>query len=195
MTHQEQRRIVDFAHRHGLMVASHELYPAATYGVDAIEHMGTRDRMQFSDRISMYNRAYDDVVKLMKLSGIYISPTSGGRLPGTSFTYEMRTLSGLLDMPQVKAFPPRYVAAYKRAMGYFEKQHGDRAAEAAHDEMATLKKRFSDAGIVIGAGTDGGPVDDGFGEIAEVMHFAEAYGAEKALRSATIDFVVHHPGR
>jgi Tol biopolymer transport system component/imidazolonepropionase-like amidohydrolase len=186
MTHEVQRRIVDFAHRHGLMVASHELYPAATYGVDAIEHMGTRDRMQFSDRISMHNRAYDDVVKLLSLSGMYISPTSGGRLPGTSFTYEMRKLPGLLDLPQLKAFPPRYIAAYKRAMGYFEKVHGDRAVEAAHDEQATLKK-FSDAGIVIGAGTDGGTVSYGFGEIGEIMHFAEAYGAEKALRSATIE--------
>lgn len=186
MTHEVQRRIVDFAHRHGLMVASHELYPAATYGVDAIEHMGTRDRMQFPDRISMRNRAYDDVVKLQSLSGMYISPTSGGRLPGTSFTYEMRKLPGLLELPQLKAFPPRYIAAYKRAMTYFEKFHGDRAAEAARDDMATLKK-FSDAGVTIGAGTDGGTVSYGFGEIAEIMHFAEAFGPEKALRSATIE--------
>lgn len=186
MTHEVQRRIVDFAHGNGLMVASHELYPAATFGVDAIEHMGTRDRMQFADRISMRNRAYDDVVKLLASSGMYISPTSGGRLPGTSFTYQMRKLPGLLDLPQLKAFPTRYIAAYKRAMGYFEKTHGDRAVEAAHDELATLKK-FSAAGIVIGAGTDGGTVSYGFGEIAEIMHFAEAYGAEKALRSATIE--------
>lgn len=186
MTHEVQRRIVDFAHRNGLMVASHELYPAATFGVDAIEHMGTRDRMQFADRISMHNRAYEDVMQLMASSGMYISPTSGGRLPGTSFTYQMRKLPGLLDLPQVKAFPPRYIAAYKRAMGYFEKAHGDRAAEAARDELATLKT-FSDRGVVIGAGTDGGTVSYGFGEVAEIMHFAEAFGAEKALRSATIE--------
>ncbi|MGH6782978.1 MAG: amidohydrolase family protein, partial [Sphingomonadaceae bacterium] len=186
MTHQVQRRITDFAHRNGLMVASHELYPAANYGVDAIEHLGTRDRMQYSDRISFKRRVYEDVLKLMASSGMYISPTSGGRLPGTSFTYQMRHLPGLMELPQVKAFPPRYLRALLRANGYFEKQYGDRAEAMAREELTSLKK-YSDAGIVIGAGTDGGTVSYGFGEIMEIMHFADAFGTYKALQSGTIE--------
>ncbi len=186
MTHQVQRRIVDFAHRNGLMVASHELYPAATYGVDAIEHMGTRDRMQIADRISLKRNLYDDALKLMSASGMYISPTSGGRLPGASFTYQVRKVGGLMDLPQIRAYPERYRTALQRANGYFDKLYGTRADLMARNDLNSLKK-YSDAGVVIGAGTDGGTVSYGLGQILEVMHLAEAYGTVKALQSSTIE--------
>lgn len=186
MDHEVQRRIVDFAHGHGLMVASHELYPAATYGVDAVEHLGTRDRMDLSDRVSTQRRVYDDVVQLMARSGMYISPTSAGRAPQATYLAQMDRHPGILELPQVKAFAPRYAAAHAEMTTYMRRLFGDSVEARRRDELASLAA-MSKAGVVIGAGTDGGTVQDGYSVILEMIHFAEAFGAYRALRTGTID--------
>lgn len=186
MDHEVQKRIVDFAHGHGLMVASHELYPAATYGVDAIEHLGTRDRMEFSDRASIRRRSYDDVVQLLAHSGMYISPTAAGRAPGPSYLTQIDRHPGILSSPQFRAFAPKYQSAHADMMTFLRRTYGGRDEQQTRGEQASLAA-MSKADVLIGTGTDGGTVQTGFSVVMEAIHFAEAFGPYKALQSATID--------
>ena len=140
MDHQVQRRIVAFAHAHGLPVASHELYPAATYGTDAVEHLATRDRMEFSDRMSMNLIAYDDVIQLLARSGMAISPTSAGRAPQATHLAQMTRHPSILDLPQINAFAPRYKRAQARIMGYMRNLYGDSADRLTANELGSLAR-------------------------------------------------------
>jgi Tol biopolymer transport system component/imidazolonepropionase-like amidohydrolase len=186
MDHEVMKRIVEFAHAHGLPVASHEMYPAAVFGVDAIEHLGTRDRMEFSDRVSIKRRIYDDVVQILARSGMYISPTAAGRAPQATYMTEMDANPGILDLPQVKSFAPRYARAHASMMTYLRGLYGDRGAAREKDELASLA-RMKKAGVTFGAGTDGGQLQDGYSVILEMIHFAKAFGNYEALRTGTIE--------
>lgn len=186
MDHQVLKRIVDFAHAHGLPVASHELYPAAAFGVDAVEHLGTRDRMEFSDRLTLSRKLYDDVVQIQARSGMYLSPTTAGRAPQATYMTQMDKHPGIVDLPQVRAFAPRLGRAHEALMGYMHNLYGDRGPARERDELDSLAK-LKNAGVVIGVGTDGGTLQDGFSVILEMIHFAEAFGPYQALRAGTID--------
>jgi Tol biopolymer transport system component len=186
MDHEVQKRVVDFAHAHGLPVASHELYPAVTFGVDAVEHLGTRDRMEFSDRLTMNRTSYDDVIQLLARSGMAISPTSAGRAPEATHLAEMDRHPEILDLPQIKAYAPRYKRAHASLMTYMRGVYGDSASRLETNELGLLG-RMKRAGVLIGSGTDGGTLQDGYSVILELIHFAEAFGPYQALRSGTID--------
>jgi len=186
MDHEVQKRIVDFAHAHGLPVASHELYPAATFGVDAVEHLGTTDRMEFSDRITMNRKAYSDVVQLLARSGMAINPTSAGRAPQVTHLTQMSRHPSILDLPQINAYAPRYKRAQASVTNYMRNLYGDSAPKLEANELASLA-RMKRAGVLVGAGTDGGTLQDGYSVILEMIHFADAYGPYQALRSGTID--------
>ena len=47
-----QRRVIDEAHRMGLPVTSHEIYPAVAYGADGVEHIAGTSGRGFSPKIS-----------------------------------------------------------------------------------------------------------------------------------------------
>jgi imidazolonepropionase-like amidohydrolase len=61
----QQRRMVEFAHGHGLPVATHEVYPAAFVGVDGIEHTAGTSRRGYSPKIATLQRSYADVARLL----------------------------------------------------------------------------------------------------------------------------------
>ncbi len=182
-----QRRIVDFGHRHGLMVAGHKLYPAANYGIDAVEHFAARDRMDYFDRMSIKRIVYDDVLELMRHSGIYITPTSAGKAPGASYLVQMDRHPEIRLLPQVrKIFAPRYLKAHDAMVAYMRRLYDGVAQPLTANELASIRA-LKDSGTVIGAGSDGGTVSDGYSEILEMIHFADAIGPYAALRSGTID--------
>ena len=70
-----QRRIIERAHRAGLPVTSHELYPAVAYGADGVEHVRGTSRRGYSPKLSQLNRSYDDVAQLLIASGMTMTPT------------------------------------------------------------------------------------------------------------------------
>ncbi len=70
-----QRRAVRLAHDLGLRLTSHYLYPAATIGMDGMEHTGATNRLGYSQTVSRLGRAYDDVITLFTTSGMSITPT------------------------------------------------------------------------------------------------------------------------
>ncbi|MEV0679015.1 amidohydrolase family protein [Actinosynnema sp. NPDC050436] len=70
-----QRETVEAAHRGGLRLSSHYLYPAAALGMDGMEHVGATNRLGYSHTISRTGRAYQDVVELFVKSGMSVTPT------------------------------------------------------------------------------------------------------------------------
>ncbi|MFI9011588.1 amidohydrolase family protein [Actinosynnema sp. NPDC053489] len=70
-----QREAVRAAHRAGVPLTSHYLYPAAAVGMDGMEHVGATNRLGYSHTISRTGRAYQDVVELFLRSGMSVTPT------------------------------------------------------------------------------------------------------------------------
>ena len=80
-----QKLAIAEAHRLGIYVTSHELYPAVAYGIDGIEHVQGTSRRGYSPKLSDLRRSYDDVVELIARSGVFFTPTVliyGGLEPG-----------------------------------------------------------------------------------------------------------------
>ncbi len=74
---QLQKKAVEEAHREGLFVSSHEVYPAVAFGVDGIEHVRGTSRRGYSPKVTELGRSYRDVVELIAQSGVYFTPTLG----------------------------------------------------------------------------------------------------------------------
>lgn len=70
-----QRRVVAAAHRLGLPLSSHYLYPAERIGMDGMEHTGATNRLGYSHTVSRLGRSYGDAVTLFAESGMSITPT------------------------------------------------------------------------------------------------------------------------
>lgn len=70
-----QRRVVAAAHKAGLPLSSHYLYPAEHIGMDGMEHTGATNRLGYSHTVSRLGRAYADAVSLFVQSGMSITPT------------------------------------------------------------------------------------------------------------------------
>ena len=70
-----QQRVIEGAHRIGIPVSSHEIYPAAAFGVDSVEHLSATSRRGYSPKVSLLGRAYEDVIQIVARSGMTITPT------------------------------------------------------------------------------------------------------------------------
>ncbi|MEV0620113.1 amidohydrolase family protein [Nonomuraea sp. NPDC050404] len=70
-----QRQVIATAHRAGMWVTSHYLYPAARHGIDGMEHLGATSRLGYSQTVTRRGRAYQDVVALFGASGMSVTPT------------------------------------------------------------------------------------------------------------------------
>jgi Tol biopolymer transport system component/imidazolonepropionase-like amidohydrolase len=76
-----QKVFIAEAHKHGIAVSGHELYPAIANGVDQMEHTGATSRRGFSTKQSRTGKSYKDMVDMVADSGLIITPTLalGGR--------------------------------------------------------------------------------------------------------------------
>ncbi|WP_307867407.1 amidohydrolase family protein [Saccharothrix coeruleofusca] len=70
-----QRTTAEAAHRAGVPLSSHYLYPAANLGMDGMEHVGATNRLGYSHTVSRTGRSYQDAVELFVRSGMSITPT------------------------------------------------------------------------------------------------------------------------
>ena len=107
-----QRRVIDGAHRAGMPVTSHEIYPAVAFGADGVEHIRGTSRRGFSPKNSDLRRTYQDVIQLLTASGMTLTPTIG--IQGGN---QLLTLQGhpWLDDPRMRLFPAS-VSAGPRAL-------------------------------------------------------------------------------
>ena len=71
-----RQRLVEGAHRLGIPVSSHEIYPAARYGSDSVEHFdSTVAGRGYSTKLSAIHNVYDDVVQILSKSQMTLTPT------------------------------------------------------------------------------------------------------------------------
>lgn len=70
-----QQKVVRAAHGAGIPLSSHYLYPAASIGMDGMEHTGATNRLGYSHTVSRTARSYQDVIELFTKSGMSLTPT------------------------------------------------------------------------------------------------------------------------
>lgn len=176
-----QRDAIRRSHAMGAFVTSHELYPAARYGVDGVEHIKGTSRRGFSPKVTDLGRSYGDVRSLMSVSGIFFTPTLliyGGW--DLALAREPRLL---LDDPRILAFPP-WIAGRLRS--------GPAAAADVEERLELMRPMWETVAAVarsggrVIAGTDTPIIPYGLGLVIEVEQLSEAgLGPAAAIRSAT----------
>jgi Tol biopolymer transport system component len=150
-----QRKVVELAHRKGLPLSSHYLYPAVNVGMDGMEHVGATNRLGYSHTISRLGRAYQDVTGLFAASGMSVTPTLF--LAAVLYAED----KSLFEDPRTRALVPPWEYARLAA----------KVAEAAKDTPANELNRAAlpgwvgmllsihRAGGLVISGTDA-PLDD-----------------------------------
>jgi Tol biopolymer transport system component/imidazolonepropionase-like amidohydrolase len=179
MPDRQQRRVVEFAHAMGIPVTSHELLPAAAYGVDYVEHFTGTSRRGYATKISELGRSYEDVVEVLSRTGMGIVPTMV--VPGVVLTF--REQDDLYSTPQFNAFyGPPAKKNYQDFMGFFGP-----GSEAYVDAYGELLSRLIERGALVGVGTDSPYTPFGTGLHAELrLYQREGLAPYQILQAATL---------
>ena len=98
-----QKRIVDFAHSIGIPASSHEIYPAALDGIDAVEHTTGTSRRGYSPKMATLQRSYDDVTQIIAHAEMNFTPTLG--LSGAGLRQMIAEDSSLKSDPRLALYP------------------------------------------------------------------------------------------
>lgn len=179
---QAQRRVVGMAHRAGMPLSSHYLYPAERIGMDGMEHTGATNRLGYSHTVSRLGRAYADAVTLFVRSGMSLTPT----LFNSSAIYAQDR--SLVEDARTRTLFPAW--EYQR---YVEKADsaGTPAGEAAAALLAAnvdMVLRVHRGGGYVIAGTDA-PLDN----VAVSLHanlramVRHGFTPHEALTTATVN--------
>ena len=180
-----QKRVVEYAHAHGIAVTSHELYPAVSYGVDGVEHISGTSRRGYSPKVTALRHSYRDVIDLIAASGMTITPTIG--IMG-GFAFKTHQDEDLLNDPRfLRLFPPWVVDATRKNM---EERIRNSDLEILEAQLRALEQTVlaivRSGGRVI-AGTDSPIVPYGVSLHTELEHYVDAgLSPYEALQSATI---------
>ena len=179
-----QKRFTEFSHQHGIPIASHEIYPSTSYGVDAIEHIGATSRRGYSPVRSAIGRSYQDVLDLITSSRIRITPTAA--LYG-GFNIMTQQYPTLFQNPQyIAIYPETYRATYEASV---KTMQADLApSHAMLSGYATTLKKLVAAGNHFTAGTDAPFMPYGLSIQLEIQTYVEILGLSPftALQSATL---------
>lgn len=177
-----QQKVIAYAHTHNMTVSSHEIYPAARFGVDAVEHLGATSRRGYSPKTSALGKAYDDVIQIISKSQMVITPTLSltGGFPALTATDDT-----VFKTPQFEAFFPEVQRESMLAAAKTGGRGDGRTANYANSR-AFLKKLF-DAGARIAAGTDAPFIPFGMTLHVELWNYVESgLTPFQALQTATI---------
>jgi Tol biopolymer transport system component/imidazolonepropionase-like amidohydrolase len=179
-----QQRAIDEAHRLGMPVTSHEIYPAVAYGADGVEHIRGTSRRGYSPKMSELRRSYRDVIDLLAASKMTLTPTiviQGG--------FPLLTLGDgwwLDDVRVRQLFPPSALDA-GRALRERAPDPRDLAVREAlvrsQEQMVSALVR---AGGRVIAGTDAPINPYGVSLLAELEHYVRGgLSPAEAIRTAT----------
>ncbi|HJQ68252.1 MAG TPA: DPP IV N-terminal domain-containing protein [Blastocatellia bacterium] len=176
-----QKRVVSAAHKMGIPTASHELYPAAAYGMDAVEHIGATSRRGYSLKLSLLSRSYDDVIKILGRSQVDYTPTFvlwgfPILLAKNRDVLKNRQLLELLGEQRVKEL------ANRPSVGPWGSSTPDSVSAQGKTILSALK-----AGARVMPGTDSPALPFGFSLQLELQSLVQAgLTPFEALRSATL---------
>jgi Tol biopolymer transport system component/imidazolonepropionase-like amidohydrolase len=174
-----QKRVTEFAHARGIPVSSHEIYPAAGYGVDGVEHMGATSRRGYSPKLTALDRSYQDVIQLIAQSGMYATPTVS--LHGGMFSL-ISTDSSFFNHWQFKAFYSEKLRAELKAITARRTAGPDTYANVEKTLLALMQ-----AGARLTPGTDSPIIPPGLSYHAELQSWVAAgISPFETLRSATL---------
>ena len=175
----QQRRMVEFAHAHGMPVATHEVYPSAFVGVDDTEHTGATSRRGYSPKISTFGRSYQDVIQIFGAAQTIFCPMIGNAGTRRVFAAD----PGLGTDPRFELYPQwmrDQVAAY--AAGRVSAPPGVDPGDPDGPGKMVMDLLKSGARIV--AGTDSPNAVNLHGELAGYV--AAGMTPYQALRAATV---------
>jgi Tol biopolymer transport system component len=174
-----QKRAIDGAHKIGIPVSSHEIYPAALSAVDSVEHTGATSRRGYSPKQSSTGRAYEDVIQIIAKSQMTITPTAA--LGG--FQRLVAREPAVLDDPRMQLFPQWVLDAARPRPG----QPPGGGGVPPTQTFATIKA-LHDAGARIVAGTDSPLVAYGISLHGELEDYVTAgLTPFEALQTATVN--------
>ena len=188
-----QKRVVAGAHRYGIPVTSHELYPAMTYGADGVEHIRGTSRRGYSPKVSQLNRSYQDVIDLLAASGMTLTPTMGiaDGSPGTGAFWlaVARDPSLLNDRRFRELFPATLVQQVTQQASDLRQDPRRQNAMVTQLIMPygdTLRRLIARGGKVV-AGTDSPIIPPGISLHTEIQNFVEGgLTPFQALQTATV---------
>jgi Tol biopolymer transport system component/imidazolonepropionase-like amidohydrolase len=179
-----QKRVIEAAHRAGMPVTSHEIYPAVAYGADGVEHIRGTSRRGFSPKMSETRRSYQDVVELLAASGMTLTPTIG--IQGGHQVLTLRDGAWLEDVRIARLFPAS-AAASSRALRAKPQTPADLAArEALVKPQELTTSAVARAGGRVIAGTDSPINPYALSLLLELEHFVRGgLSPAEAIRTAT----------
>ncbi len=173
-----QKRVVDAAHEMGIPTSSHEVFPAASHGMDHVEHLSGTSRRGYSPKVSQTGYMYEDVVKLLASSGMGITPTVV--FPG--FALVVLEERDLFETPQYQAF---YGEEAFVGIEAFAKRLAPIARGGAKANGRALRD-LVDAGALVVTGTDSPFVPFATGLHAELrLYVRGGLTPFETLRAAT----------
>ena len=178
-----QRRVIAAAHRAGMPVTSHELYPAVAFGADGVEHVRGTSRRGFNPKMSETRRSYRDVSDLLIASGMTLTPTIG--IQGGHQVLTLRDGSWLEDERLRRLAPESLEASLT-----LRKAPADAADRAAREALVVpqeqLVRTLVRGGGRVLAGTDSPINPYGMSLLLELEHYVRGgLTPAEALRTAT----------
>jgi imidazolonepropionase-like amidohydrolase len=178
-----QRRVIAAAHRAGMPVTSHELYPAVAFGADGVEHVRGTSRRGFNPKMSETRRSYRDVSDLLIASGMTLTPTIG--IQGGHQVLTLRDGSWLEDERLRRLAPDSLEASLT-----LRKAPADAADRAAREALVVpqeqLVRTLVRGGGRVLAGTDSPINPYAMSLLLELEHYVRGgLTPAEALRTAT----------
>jgi Tol biopolymer transport system component/imidazolonepropionase-like amidohydrolase len=180
-----QKRVIEHAHSVGLPVTSHELYPAAAYGADGVEHIRGTSRRGYSPKMSELRRSYRDVIDLLAASKMTLTPTIG--IQGGYQVLALQDGSWLDDRRLQQLFP---ASALDSVRGL--RSRPPDAADLARREVLVSPQERMVASVVraggrVIAGTDAPINPYGLTLLLELEHFVRGgLSPAEAIQTASL---------
>ena len=181
LPHRLQQRVIARAHALGIPVSSHEVFPAAWFGADGVEHLGATSRRSFNPKVSMGNRTYGDVLDILAASKMAFTPTIA--LLGGMAELSNRDSRFLLDPTYRSFYPAENQRAVNAVLGFW--RHRQDLAQY-NEALGTTVARMTQRGARVVAGTDAPFIPYGLGLHAELITLGKAgIPSDQVLRMAT----------
>ncbi|MBI4539343.1 MAG: PD40 domain-containing protein [Gemmatimonadetes bacterium] len=177
-----QRRVIEYAHAHGLPVSSHELYPGVAFGADHVEHIRGTSRRGYSPKVTLLNRSYRDVIQLVAASGMTITPTVG--IYGGFPVILARDPSVLEEARFTALFTPGVAASLRQSAEEARRELPARMALVTPLGRTVLEVVRAGGRVI--AGTDSPIIPYALSLQTELEHFVDGgLSPFEALRAAT----------
>jgi Tol biopolymer transport system component/imidazolonepropionase-like amidohydrolase len=166
-----QKQVIEFAHRNGMPVTSHEIYPAVASGADGVEHVRGTSRRGYSPKVTALNRSYQDVIDLLTASNMTITPTLG--IQG-GFPLVLARDPSRIEDPRFRTLFPASVVRDMERLAKAARPDELPAREAAMRPYGETVRRVVRGGGVVIAGTDSPIFPYGLAFHTELELFAQS---------------------